>query len=101
MRTRYVVIALVWAVSLGLTATWTGAQSRPRQWTPLAEPVVKTGDELGFRVEWMYGRVPVGHLVIRQNDQWVDVRVGEPGDRQVLPALPLPPPAPPATPPVR
>lgn len=99
MRTRTIVLALCWAASLGLTATWTRAQTRP--WTPLAEPVVKTGDELGFRIEWMNGRVPVGHLVIRQNDQWVNVLIGGPGDRQVLPAAPVPPPAPPPPAPVR
>jgi hypothetical protein len=91
MRIRYVAVALAWAVSLAL-ASWTRAQ--PPSWTPIAEPVIKAGDELGFRVEWLNGRTPYGQLVIRQNGEWIEARIGAPGDRMVLPPLPPAPPPP-------
>jgi hypothetical protein len=91
MRIRYLVVALAWAVSLVL-ASWTRAQ--PPTWTPVAEPVIKAGDDLGFRVEWLNGRTPYGQLVIRQNGEWIEARIGAPGDRTVLPSLPPAPPPP-------
>jgi len=81
------------AVGIGalLAGGWARAQSR---WVPVAEPQILTGPDVGFRVEWLHGRTPVGQLVVRMNGTWVDARVGEPGDRQVVPPPPTPPPAP-------
>lgn len=92
MRIRYLVVALVCAFSLALAVAWTHAQAP--SWTAVTEPVIKTGDDLGLRVEWMNGGTPYGHLVVRQNGQWIDARIGAPGDRQVIPAPPSPPPPP-------
>lgn len=90
MRVRYLVIGVAWMTSLALAATWTSAQSA--MWTPVSEPVIRSGEDFGFRIDWLNGRTPYGHLVIRQNGQWIEARIGAPGDRQVLP---VPPPAPP------
>jgi hypothetical protein len=59
--------------------------------TPLTEPTVVSGNDVGFRVEWMNGRVPTGKLVIRLNGQWVEARIGEPPHEQVVPPPPTPP----------
>lgn len=95
MRVQYVVIGVAWITSLALASTWTAAQTST--WTPLTEPVIKSGEDFGFRIEWLNGRTPYGQLVIRQNGQWIQARIGAPGDRQILPSAPPapPPPAPP------
>ncbi len=95
MNVRHVVIGIAWIASLALAAGWTSAQTST--WTPLTEPVIKSGEDVGFRIEWLNGRTPYGRLVIRQNGQWIEARIGAPGDRQVLPAPP-PVPVPPAPP---
>lgn len=43
---------------------------------PVDPPVVLSGDDLGFRVEGMEGNAPVGTLVVRVNDEWVEVKFG-------------------------
>jgi hypothetical protein len=83
-------IAAVWVLSLVLTGSWASAQGQ--RWTPLPEPVIVSGDDIGFRVEWMNGRVPSGDLLIRVNGQWVEARIGEPPNSRIVPT---PPPAPP------
>ena len=90
MRVRYLLVGIAWIMSVALVGTWASAQTS--RWTPLTEPVIKSGEDLGFQVDWLYGQIPYGHLVIRQNGRWIEARIGAPGDRQVLP---LPPPAPP------
>ena len=87
---RYLLLACVWVLSLLVATTWTRAQTR--RWTPLTEPVVVSGTDIGFRIDWMNGRTPVGEIVVRLNGQWIDARVGAPSDRQLIPP---PPPAPP------
>ena len=85
--------------SLLIVANWASAQWFPR-WIPLSEPVVLTGDEIGFRIHGIHGDTPMGVIVVRVNDEWVEAKLGTaPGN--VLPAqpeLPAPPPAP-STPP--
>jgi hypothetical protein len=85
-------IAAGWLISLVLTATWVSAQHR--QWTPLTEPVIVSGDDVGFRVEWIKDRIPTGEIVIRLNGQWVEAHIGDPPAAQLVP----PPPAPPGPP---
>lgn len=92
MRIQRCVIVLAWVLSVVLAAT--SARAQTSLWAPITEPVVKAGGDLGFRVEWLNGRTPYGQLVIRQNGQWIEARIGAPGDRQVLPPPPPPPPAP-------
>jgi hypothetical protein len=85
-------IAVAWASSLLVTAGWAGAQAQ--RWTPLAEPVVRFGNDVGFRVEWMADAVPMGALVVRLNGQWVEARIGAPPNTRVVPPPPPPPRAP-------
>lgn len=89
---RYALLAVAWAVSLWMTTVWLGAQIQ--RWTPLTDPVVVSGPDLGFRIEWMNGRTPTGQLVVRIDGRWVNARVGQPGDRQVIPSAPIPDPPP-------
>lgn len=101
---RHSAIAVMGTLAILAMSTWTKAQ--PRRWTPLTEPVVFSGNDMGFRIEWMNGRIPTGHIVVRINGQWVEAQVGEPPDLppgrlQVPPPPPPPPPsrqAPPAPP---
>jgi hypothetical protein len=79
-------------LSLFAASTISRAQAQP--WTPLTEPTVVAGDDVGFRVEWMNNRVPTGTIVIRLNGQWVEARIGEPADRQLVPPPPAAPPRP-------
>lgn len=93
MSTRSsVALAVAWTVSLVATGTWVSAQHH--RWTPLAEPTVIAGDDLGFRVEWMNGSVPTGQIVIRMKGQWVEAKVGRPPNAAVVPPPPPVPPPP-------
>lgn len=92
MNIRRFAWAAVWAGSMALVATIALAQRAP--WTPVGEPVIKAGDDLGFRVEWLNGRTPYGHIVIRQDGRWIEAHIGAPADRQVVPPPPAPPPIP-------
>lgn len=83
-------LAAVWSLSLIAVASWARAQS-PRQWNPVSEPTVVAGDNLGFRVEWMHGDVPVGTLVIRVKGNWVKAQIGAPPIERVIPLPPQPP----------
>ena len=46
--------------------------NQARRYVPFAAPKVMSGEDLGFRVEGMYGEQPVGGLVIRVNGNWVE-----------------------------
>ena len=65
-----VVVALVWVLSLVTVAAVVSAQAPSL--TPLREPKVLSGADLGFRVEGMIGQVPAGTLVVRVDGQWVE-----------------------------
>ena len=95
MRTGLVVAGVGVASLLGAGA-WAGAQF-PR-WRPVPEPVVLSGSDLGFRVQGMYGEVPMGEIGIRVTGAWIDAQLGS-RPPNVLPGPP-PPPVPPVPPPV-
>jgi hypothetical protein len=57
-------------VNVGSSATSSASQAR--RYVPFAAPKVMSGEELGFRVEGMYGEQPVGGIVIRVNGNWVE-----------------------------
>ena len=65
------ILAFVWIVSLVAVAATANAQ-RSAAYTPLPEPKVMTGADLGFRVEGTVGDKPAGTLVIRVNGKWVE-----------------------------
>lgn len=64
------------------------------RWSPLAEPVVVSGDNVGFRIEWMNGTIPTGQLMVRVKGLWVEARVGKPPNVTVIPEAPDAPPRP-------
>jgi hypothetical protein len=70
---RIVVLALVWVASLLVVATIARAQ-----WygiNDLPEPRVVFGPDFGFRIEGEQNGVPVGPLVVKINDKWVEARI--------------------------
>ena len=88
MRSR-LMLGVAWALSLLGVGAWASAQSRP--WTPVSQPAVIAGDDLGFRVEWMHGDVPVGTVVVRVKGTWMKAEIGEPPVRRIVPTPPDPP----------
>ena len=84
------VLAVAWVVSLLAVGSWASAQSQ--QWSPVSEPLVIAGDNLGFRVEWMHGNVPTGTLVVRVKGVWTKAEIGAPAIQRVVPPPPQPPP---------
>jgi hypothetical protein len=50
----------------------TSAADQARRFVPFAAPRVMSGEDLGFRVEGMYGEQPAGTVVIRVNGKWVE-----------------------------
>ena len=69
IRTR-IGLAVVWVGSLVAAAAIAAAQARMT--TPLPEPIVLSGADLGFRVEGRQGGTPVGQIVVRFEGKWVE-----------------------------
>ena len=85
-----ILVVVLWCGSLLAVAEWAGAQLA-RRWRPLAEPQVLTGAEFGFRVHGMYGDTPVGVIVVRAGDEWVEAEWGTaPPNWRMLPTPPEP-----------
>jgi hypothetical protein len=74
-RRTCLILVTIWILSLTATAALT---AQVRQWLPmepLPEPIVFSGDDIGFRVEGTVDGVPAGKLVIRsRSGQWVEPR---------------------------
>ena len=96
-RRALVLLIAVWCGSLVAAAAWAGAQFGFRRWVPLPEPVVLMGDEIGFRVHGMHGDTPMGVIVVREGDAWVETELGT-APANVLPSPPEPPLSPPEPP---
>lgn len=71
-RTRAALIGL-WLVSLLGVGTLARGQFRPFE--PVDEPLVLTGDDVGFRVECFVGGAPAGRIVIRYMGEWVEPEI--------------------------
>jgi|SoiMethySBSTD1v2_1073268.scaffolds.fasta_scaffold1079101_2 hypothetical protein len=71
---RIATLAALWVASLLIVATIVRAQVH--QINPLPEPKVVFGPDFGIRIEAEQNGVPVGPLVVKINDKWVEVRVG-------------------------
>jgi hypothetical protein len=69
IRARFVV-AVLWIASLLGVAALVNAQ-QPWMMVPLAQPVVLSGSDVGFRLEGQVGNRPAGRLVIRVAGEWV------------------------------
>ena len=69
IRSR-LVVATLWLLSLVFVGTLAAGQHLG--FNPLEEPIVVSGDDIGFRVEGYVGDFPGGPLVIRLNGEWVE-----------------------------
>ena len=55
---------------------------------PVANPVVVSGNDVGFRIEGQQGHTPVGKIVVRIKGQWVEAALGPVGKPPLI-AVPL------------
>ena len=66
-----IALIVVWLSSL--LAVGTLASGQLRGFEPLVEPIIISGNDVGFRVDGSLGGVPAGALVIRRmNGEWVE-----------------------------
>jgi hypothetical protein len=68
----WLILGVVWLISLV-----TVGKAQAPFWV-LPEPKVLFGDDVGFRVEGVRGKVPTGVIVIKVNGNWVEAQVGGP-----------------------
>lgn len=59
------------ALASAAAGAWVSAQSLGQ---PVNPTVVLSGGDLGFRITATEGKAPVGTLVVKINDKWVDVK---------------------------
>src|SRR5688572_17619679 len=71
MRIRSLVVGVAIVSSL---VTWTWAAAQATAVTPVP-PRVMTGGDIGFRVVGLRGETPVGRIVVRVNERWVDAEL--------------------------
>jgi hypothetical protein len=71
----WLILGMVWLISLVAVGKVVAAQA---PFWVLPEPKVLFGDDVGFRVEGVRGKVPTGVIVIKVNGNWVEVQVGGP-----------------------
>ena len=69
---RRLALGFLWLLSLVAVAATAHAQ-RSLVFSPLPEPKVISGSDLGFRVEGMVGDQPAGAIVVRVNGKWLEV----------------------------
>ena len=65
------VLFVLWALSLGVVARVTSAQTQQRPDFGLT-PGIITGADLGFRPDGWRGKARTGRFVVRINGEWVD-----------------------------
>ncbi len=70
-RTR-IALVVVWMLSLLAVGTLASGQFLALQ--PLPEPVIVSGDDIGFRLEGLLADTPVGRLVIRIDGEWIETQ---------------------------
>ena len=66
-RLRFVVLVAI--LMLGFVGGWVSAQSRAA--VPVT-PTVRSGENIGFRVEGYRDNVAVGKLVVQVDGKWVE-----------------------------
>ena len=72
MRQRYLTLGVLLVVFL-TSAAWAVAQALAARPVP---PTIVSGENVGFRIEAVRGATPIGHIVIKQNGQWVAAEIG-------------------------
>jgi hypothetical protein len=70
---RHLVLAVTFGVALLGAAAWGYAYGQGAVMVTPVTPRVFSGAEIGFRMEGKRGDTPTGTLVIRQNNEWVEV----------------------------
>lgn len=68
---RTVVLWLCSLVLVAFATAWISAQARIV--TPLAQPVLLSGADVGVRVESWDGNTAIGKLVVRMDGKWVEL----------------------------
>lgn len=71
LRMRGVVV-VAWLASLFVVGTLASGQAF--QFSPLPEPIVVSGEDVGFRVEGWLGAAAAGRLVVRVDGRWVEAQ---------------------------
>jgi hypothetical protein len=66
------VIAMLLVLVLAVGAAWAAAQNILVE---KVTPTVLSGENVGFRVEGLRGRTPVGRIVVRVNGQWLEAEL--------------------------
>jgi hypothetical protein len=84
MRFRFLALTIAIAV-LSSFATWKLATAQVTAARPVNPPRVMSGADVGFRVEALRGRTPVGVFVVNVNGQWVEAEIS-PGSIRSLSA---------------
>jgi hypothetical protein len=75
MSLRTLVLVVLWAVSLIAAAAIAIAQA-PETVLPI-DPIIVSGNEVGFRIEGQRGQTPVGTIVVRIEGQWVEATLSQ------------------------
>jgi hypothetical protein len=69
-------LAIVWAISLMVTAALTAAQTAAPIGVPdgmiTEAPTILSGPELGFRLERTENDIAIGRLVVRVDGRWIE-----------------------------
>ena len=73
---RHWKLAILWALSLVAVSVVTlsaqAQRGRPGFELLTVQPIVVSGDDVGFRIERTQDGVPVGRVVVRIDGRWVD-----------------------------
>ena len=66
--------AILWAVSLIVTATLTAAAQKtpPPDFLMTEAPTIVSGPDLGFRIERTQNNIAIGKLVVRVDGRWIE-----------------------------
>jgi len=70
-----VVLACLWVLSLFAVGTIV-VHAQTYRTNPFPEPKILSGADFGIRIEGEQNGKPVGPLVVKINDKWVEVQVG-------------------------
>jgi hypothetical protein len=74
--------------AFALVAAASIARGQARETVPLPNPIVVSGNDVGFRIEGQQGRTPVGKIVVRIKGEWVEAAIAPMGKPPLI-AVPL------------
>lgn len=70
--TRHWKLAILWALSLVAVSMISAEAQRRGSELLTVQPIVVSGNDVGFRIEGTQDGVPVGRVVVRIDGRWVD-----------------------------